>query len=72
MGFWEKLGESAGNAIREGNQSYETTRERAGGMSDRQLYNGFRNESGSSINSMAKKMAYAQELKDRGYGNTKE
>ena len=64
MGFFDKLGEVIGSGIKKGNDDFKNAAERAKDMSDERLIREFKDSS----NSMAKRMAYGQELKRRGYG----
>jgi hypothetical protein len=64
MGFWDSLGEAAGKAIKNASDDFSSTSERAGNYSDERLAREFK-----STTNMAKKMAYANELRNRGYGN---
>lgn len=68
MGFFDELGKSIGNDIKKKNERLREYQERAQDMSDERLIREFKNSSGDMI----KRMAYAQELKKRGYGNQDE
>ena len=70
MGFWDKMGELAGNAVKAGmdkakeqNNKYNETIARAEDWDDDRLIRRFKEEKNT-----VKKMAYAKILKDRGYG----
>lgn len=65
MGFFDELGKSIGNDIKKKNERLREYQERARDMSDERLIREFKNSSGD----MMKKLAYGQELKNRGYGN---
>ncbi|MBR0148682.1 MAG: hypothetical protein IJM23_05730 [Lachnospiraceae bacterium] len=63
MGFWDSLGESLGKSISKGRDEFNETAKYAERMSDREIMERMTKEQ-----NMAKKMAYAKELKNRGYG----
>ncbi len=64
MGFWDKLGEMLGSSLRKTVNDYNNAAEKAGEISsDKQLYERYKFETNN-----AKKAAYANELKNRGYG----
>ena len=64
MGFWDNLGESVGKAIKDQVDTYNITTENSRKKSDKRLIKDFKDES-----NYAKKIAMANELKKRGYGN---
>ena len=60
MGFWDMLGEAAGKALKEQKEKYGSASRQAGNLDDDSLLEKMKGE-----NSIAKKMAYAEELKRR-------
>ena len=64
MSFWENLGEVIGKAIVENKKTYESASVSSERKTDEKLIKDFKAET-----NMAKKLAMANELKKRGYGN---
>ncbi len=64
MGFWDKLGETLGSLLSKTVNDFNNAANKASEISsDKKLYDRYKSETNS-----AKKAAYANELKNRGYG----